>query len=91
MVDRSVNLGSITRTRRYQRTNVIIRLHRKISTAEPEQAEVERVREDLADLVAVLPEHEPQEPERQRDQAGVDDRAEPGMLRLHVGWRDRQP
>src|SRR5271166_5287602 len=48
---------------------------------EYKQAEVERVGEDRANLVAVLPEHQPQKRERQRDQHKIDGRAEPGPLR----------
>ena len=38
--------------------------------------------EHLADLVAVLPEHDAEQRERQRDQPEVDRRAEPGALGL---------
>src|SRR5271165_6003891 len=50
---------------------------------EYKQAEVERVSEDRANLVAVLPEHQPQKRERQRDQHKIDGRAEPGPLRSY--------
>src|SRR5271157_2720622 len=49
--------------------------------AEYKQAKVERVSEDRANLVAVLPEHQPQKRERQSDQHKIDGPAEPGPLR----------
>ena len=58
IVDRSVNCGSITRTSKYQRTKVIEQADQEDHERQREQAEVEGPGEDLADLVAVLPEHD---------------------------------
>ena len=41
----------------------------------PSRLQVERPAEDLADLVAIPPDHQPQQTEGQRDQRGIDDQA----------------
>ena len=55
---------------------------------QPQQAEIERVAEDVAELVAIPPDHQSQQAEGQRHQGNIDDQAE---LRALCGVRHWGP